>query len=131
MSYFWKSSARIAMGRMAGAASISRGAMLDAKGVFSPIADGREKNGIRMPAWREVLTDKQIWQATATFCRSASQATKPRISKLPRHCRNQSCRSASELGERSLLGTFQKCPAKLTMSVDGGKADLALGCAEV
>ena len=23
------------------------------------------------------------------------------------------------------VGTFQKCPAKLTMSVDGGKADLA------
>ena len=26
---------------------------------------GREKNGIRMPAWREVLTDEEIWQATA------------------------------------------------------------------
>ena len=38
---------------------------LDAMGVFQSIADGREKNGIRMPAWREVLTDEQIWQATA------------------------------------------------------------------
>ena len=39
--------------------------VLDAKGVFVSIADGREKNGIRMPAWREVLTDQEIWQATA------------------------------------------------------------------
>jgi hypothetical protein len=31
----------------------------------------------------------------------------------------------------SAAGTFQKCPAKLTMSIDEGKADLALGCAEV
>jgi mono/diheme cytochrome c family protein len=38
---------------------------LDPKGVFASIADGREKNGIRMPAWREVLTDQQIWEATA------------------------------------------------------------------
>ena len=34
--------------------------MLDAKGVFVSIADGREKNGIRMPAWREVLSDQEI-----------------------------------------------------------------------
>jgi mono/diheme cytochrome c family protein len=33
--------------------------------VFQSIADGREKNGLRMPAWREVLTDDEIWQATA------------------------------------------------------------------
>jgi mono/diheme cytochrome c family protein len=33
--------------------------------VFIAIADGREKNGLRMPAWREVLTDEEIWQATA------------------------------------------------------------------
>jgi len=38
---------------------------LDPKGVFIAIADGREKNGLRMPAWREVLTDEEIWQATA------------------------------------------------------------------
>ncbi len=38
---------------------------LDAKGAFTSIAEGREKNGIRMPAWREVLTDKEIWEATA------------------------------------------------------------------
>jgi mono/diheme cytochrome c family protein len=39
--------------------------VLDAKGVFVSIADGREKNGIRMPAWREVLTDQEIWEAAA------------------------------------------------------------------
>ena len=39
--------------------------MLDAKGVFVSIADGREKNGIRRPAWREVLSDQEIWQTTA------------------------------------------------------------------
>jgi mono/diheme cytochrome c family protein len=39
--------------------------VLDAKGVFVSIADGREKNGIRMPAWREVLTDQEIWEAVA------------------------------------------------------------------
>ena len=38
---------------------------LDAKGVFQSIADGREKRGIRMPAWREVMTDEEIWKATA------------------------------------------------------------------
>ena len=38
---------------------------LDPAGVFQSISEGREKNGIRMPAWREVLTDEQIWQATA------------------------------------------------------------------
>jgi mono/diheme cytochrome c family protein len=38
---------------------------LDPRGVFTSIADGREKNGIRMPAWRDVLTDREIWEATA------------------------------------------------------------------
>jgi len=38
---------------------------LDPQGVFQSIANGREKNGIRMPAWREVLSDEQIRQATA------------------------------------------------------------------
>jgi hypothetical protein len=32
--------------------------------VFVSISDGREKNGIRTPAWREVLTDQKIWEAT-------------------------------------------------------------------
>jgi mono/diheme cytochrome c family protein len=38
---------------------------LDAKGVFTSIAEGRERNGIRMPEWRGVLSDEVIWQATA------------------------------------------------------------------
>jgi mono/diheme cytochrome c family protein len=38
---------------------------LDPQGVFQSIANGREKNGIRMPAWRDVLSDEQIRQATA------------------------------------------------------------------
>ena len=48
----------------AGGVNLTR-RVLDAKGVFLSIADGREKNGIRMPAWREVLSDQEIWQATA------------------------------------------------------------------
>ena len=47
----------------------------DPKGIFLSIADGREKNGIRMPAWREVLTDEQIWQAAA-YVMSISQQSK-------------------------------------------------------
>jgi mono/diheme cytochrome c family protein len=39
--------------------------VLDARGVFVSIAEGREKNGIRMPAWREMLSDQEIWEATA------------------------------------------------------------------
>ena len=49
--------------------------VLDPKGVFQSISDGREKNGIRMPAWREVLTDEEIWKATA-YVMSISQRAK-------------------------------------------------------
>ena len=38
---------------------------LDPKGIFQSIAEGREKRGLRMPAWRGVLTDDEIWQMTA------------------------------------------------------------------
>lgn len=38
---------------------------LDPKGVFQSIAEGREKSGLRMPAWRDVMTDEEIWKATA------------------------------------------------------------------
>jgi mono/diheme cytochrome c family protein len=48
---------------------------LDPKGVFQSIADGREKSGIRMPAWREVLSDEEIWKATA-YVLSISQPSK-------------------------------------------------------
>jgi mono/diheme cytochrome c family protein len=48
---------------------------LDPKGVFQSIAEGREKRGLRMPAWREVLSDEEIWQATA-YVLSISQQSK-------------------------------------------------------
>jgi mono/diheme cytochrome c family protein len=48
---------------------------LDPKGVFQSIAEGREKSGLRMPAWREVLSDEEIWQATA-YVLSISQQSK-------------------------------------------------------
>src|ERR1700750_2286222 len=38
---------------------------LDATGVYQSIADGREKNDIGMPSWRDVLTEDEIWEATA------------------------------------------------------------------
>ena len=38
---------------------------LDPKGVFQSIADGRERGGLRMPAWRAELSDKEIWEAAA------------------------------------------------------------------
>jgi mono/diheme cytochrome c family protein len=47
---------------------------LDAKGVFTSIAEGRERNGIRMPEWRGVLSDDEIWQATA-YVLSISQSS--------------------------------------------------------
>jgi len=34
-------------------------------------------------------------------------------------------------GPKSDCGTYRKCTAKLTMSVDGGKAEFALGGVEV
>ena len=63
-------------------ASISPGAISTPKGVFTSIADGRERNGIRMPAWREVLSDEEIWQATA-YVLSISQ-----IKPVARRCRH-------------------------------------------
>jgi len=50
---------------------------LDAKGVFTSIADGRERNGIRMPEWRGVLSDKQIWEATAYVLSISQPSNKP------------------------------------------------------
>lgn len=38
---------------------------LDPKGVFQSIAEGRERGGLRMPAWRDELSDEEIWKATA------------------------------------------------------------------
>jgi mono/diheme cytochrome c family protein len=38
---------------------------LDPKGVFQSIADGRERSGLRMPAWRDLMSNEEIWKATA------------------------------------------------------------------
>ena len=38
---------------------------LDPKGVFRSIAEGRDQRGLRMPPWRGLLTDEEIWQVTA------------------------------------------------------------------
>ena len=35
------------------------------KDVFDAIAEGREKGGLRMPAFRGTLSDKDIWSAAA------------------------------------------------------------------
>src|SRR6516165_10456972 len=38
---------------------------LDPADVFATIADGRVSGNLRMPAWRGVLSDKEIWEAVA------------------------------------------------------------------
>jgi mono/diheme cytochrome c family protein len=48
---------------------------LDPKGVFQSITDGREKSGLRMPAWRGVMNDEEIWKLTA-YVLSISQHPK-------------------------------------------------------
>ncbi|MEH2504032.1 mono/diheme cytochrome c family protein [Bradyrhizobium sp. AZCC 1578] len=48
---------------------------LDPKDVFQSIADGRMGSGLRMPASRDVLSDEEIWKATA-YVMSISQQPK-------------------------------------------------------
>ena len=48
---------------------------LDPKGVFQSITDGRDKSGLRMPAWRGVMSDEEIWKVTA-YVLSISQHPK-------------------------------------------------------
>lgn len=43
--------------------------------VFQTIAEGRVRGNRRMPSWRGVLTDEQIWQATA-FVMSIAEPAK-------------------------------------------------------
>ena len=43
--------------------------------VFETIADGRVRGNLRMPAWRGVLSDTEIWQATA-YVLALSRASK-------------------------------------------------------
>lgn len=58
-----------------GGVNLTRRDLSDPNFVFQAIAEGREKNGLRMPAWRGVLTDEEIWQAVA-FVMSLTQAAK-------------------------------------------------------
>ena len=44
------------------------------KYVFEAIAEGRERGSLRMPGWRGVLSEVQIWQATA-YVMSISRKT--------------------------------------------------------
>jgi mono/diheme cytochrome c family protein len=55
-----------------GSINLTRRQLDDPAYVFAAICDGREKNGMRMPSWRGVLTDEQIWQATAYVLSIAS-----------------------------------------------------------
>ncbi len=48
-----------------GGINLTRRELNDPKYVFEAISDGRERNGIRMPAWRDVLTDKELWEVAA------------------------------------------------------------------
>lgn len=48
-----------------GGVNLVKRELTDPAYVFEAIADGRERGGIRMPAWREVLSDQEIWQVTA------------------------------------------------------------------
>ena len=83
MSCSWKSSVRIATGKTAGVASTSHDAISTPTGVFQSIAEGREKNGLRMPAWRELLTEEQIWQATAYVMSISDQSKQQAVEMNP------------------------------------------------
>jgi mono/diheme cytochrome c family protein len=48
-----------------GGVNLTRRDLADPDYVFRAIAEGRERGSLRMPAWREVLTDEEIWQAAA------------------------------------------------------------------
>jgi mono/diheme cytochrome c family protein len=48
-----------------GGVNLVKRELTDPAYVFEAIAEGRERGGLRMPGWREVLSDKEIWQVTA------------------------------------------------------------------
>jgi mono/diheme cytochrome c family protein len=48
-----------------GGVNLARRELANPNDVFEAIAEGREKNGLRMPAWRGVLTDTEIWETSA------------------------------------------------------------------
>lgn len=61
-----------------GGVNLTRRELNDPKYVFEAISDGREKSGIRMPAWREVLTDEEIWKVAA-YVLSIQAKSQPEI----------------------------------------------------
>lgn len=48
-----------------GGVNLTKRDLSDPNYVFQAIADGREKGGLRMPAFRGVMSDAEIWQAAA------------------------------------------------------------------
>lgn len=47
---------------------------LEADYVFQTISEGRVRGSLRMPSWRGLLNDQQIWQATAYVLSLAQQS---------------------------------------------------------
>jgi mono/diheme cytochrome c family protein len=58
-----------------GGVNLTKRDLSDPKYVFQAITEGREKNGLRMPAWGGVLTDEEIWEAAA-FVMTLTQPVK-------------------------------------------------------
>src|SRR5688572_5942199 len=54
-----------------GGVNLTKRDLSDSNHVFQAIAEGREKGGLRMPAFREVMSDQEIW-LTAAFVISIS-----------------------------------------------------------
>jgi mono/diheme cytochrome c family protein len=48
-----------------GGVNLTNRKLSDANSVFEAIADGQQSGSLRMPAWRGVLSDAEIWQTTA------------------------------------------------------------------
>jgi mono/diheme cytochrome c family protein len=48
-----------------GGVNLTKRDLTDPTYVFQSIAEGRERGSMRMPAARDVLSDEEIWQATA------------------------------------------------------------------
>lgn len=48
-----------------GGVNLTRRDLSDATYVFEAISEGREKNGMKMPAWNGILSDSQIWSLTS------------------------------------------------------------------
>jgi mono/diheme cytochrome c family protein len=48
-----------------GGVNLTNRNLSDPASVFEAIADGQERGSLRMPAWRDVLTDAEIWRTTA------------------------------------------------------------------